>query len=413
MRSLFAGRSAFACGMLLLAATMCYFLGRGFSRLTPGLLENSNDLRIYWQTGEAILAGQLPYRDFFIEYPPGAIPAFIPPAVFTDSRLAYIDAFALEMGLSLVASLVLVGFASRRMFGAASWLLPGATFAAGASLLYPVALTRYDATVTLALAVAVLCSAVGGRWVYLAYAALGFGAAAKLVPVLAAPALALARGKFVRGFLVAGLVGLLFVVPAVAFGETRFVESLLYHSERGLQIESIPASLLLAFGSVEGVTFDFGAFEVTGPGASLAATLSLPVTALLLALTCIPVYLDHRAGRLTAQMFPRYAAGFVLAFMVGSKVLSPQYLLWLLPLVPLAGAGATGALLSVLVVLNCWLTTEVFPKSYTALVNLQAPGPEFLLARNIGLVLLWVAVLFLPLLTGDGRKSKSAGEVEA
>lgn len=406
---------AFACGMLVFAGAMCYLLFRGFSNLTPGLLEDSNDLRIYRQTGEAVLAGRIPYRDFFIEYPPGSIPAFVPPALSTDSQLAYIDAFAIEMGLLLVASLVVVGLAARRMFGASSWPVPCATFAVGAALLYPVALTRYDAVVTLALAVAVLCSAVGGRWVYLGYASLGFGAAAKLVPVLAAPALAAARGRVLGGLLIAGLVGLAFVVPAFVFGETRFVESLLYHSERGLQIESVPASVLLAVGSVEGVTFDFGSFEVTGPGAALAASLSLPFTAVLLALTCVPLYLDYRAGRLTRDAFPRYAAGFVLAFMVGSKVLSPQYLLWLLPLVPLAGTSAVGVLFSALFLVSCWLTTEVFPKSYTALVNLQSPGPEFLLARNVGLTLLWAAVMLVPLLVieRDGKAAKANGESRA
>lgn len=409
--SFLAGRAAFTGGIALLAAAMCYLLYRGFSRLTPGLLEDSNDLRIYWQTGEAVMSGQLPYRDFFIEYPPGAIPAFLPPAFLTDNRLAYIDAFALEMGFFLVASLVLVGLAARQMFGASSWLLPCATFAVSAALLYPVALTRYDAVVTLALSASVFGAALGGRWVYLAYASLGFGAAAKLVPVLVAPALAATRGRFVRGFAVAGVVGLAFVVPAVYFGETRFIESLLYHSERGLQIESVGASLLLALGSVESVVFDFGAFEVTGSGAGFFAAVSLPATLVLLAATAVPLVLAHRAGTLRHTDFPRYAAAFVLAFMIASKVLSPQYFLWLLPLVPLVGVGSFGIVASALFVVTCWLTTEVFPKSYTALVNLQSPGPEFLLTRNVGLVLLWLAVVFLPLLSRSERKPESSGVV--
>ena len=34
------------------------------------------DLHIYRQYGDALLAGHVPYRDFFVEYPPGAIPLF-------------------------------------------------------------------------------------------------------------------------------------------------------------------------------------------------------------------------------------------------------------------------------------------------------------------------------------------------
>jgi len=87
----------------------------------------------------------------------------------------------------LVAALVLTALAARRLRGHSAWPVPALAFAASGLFLYPVAVSRYDAIVALTLAVAALCAALGGRYLLLAYASLGFGAAAKLVPGLATP----------------------------------------------------------------------------------------------------------------------------------------------------------------------------------------------------------------------------------
>lgn len=377
-----------------------------FAGLPPDLSEGSNDLRIYRDTGEALLRGEVPYRDFFIEYPPGSIPAFAPPALFSDSAGGYIALFAHEMALVLVASLVLVALTARRIFvGSHDWIVPSLTFAVCAAMLYPVAVTRYDAVVALTLAVASFCVASGGRWGFvLAYASLGFGAAAKLVPALAALPLALAgRRAAGAGFAVFFGVLALFFAPALWLGGERFVESFAYHADRGLQVESLGSSVLMNLGFVEEVGFAFGAFEARGRGVEIVSALSLPLTGVLLALTAAMMFSEHRAGRPLPERFPRYAAALILAFMLGSKVLSPQYMIWLLPLVPLGATGLAGVGVSLLFVAVCWTTSQIFPIHYGALLNLDSPGPQLLLARNLLLVVLWAAMLFLPSRVPSGK----------
>jgi hypothetical protein len=45
------------------------------------------DLPIYEEDATTLLDGEMPYRDFPIEYPPGALPMFVLPAVmFGDAR---------------------------------------------------------------------------------------------------------------------------------------------------------------------------------------------------------------------------------------------------------------------------------------------------------------------------------------
>lgn len=382
--------------LTVIGGLMYWALMAGFASLSPDLREGSNDLRIYREAGEAVLRGELPYRDFFIEYPPGSVPAFVPPALLTDGRFEYINFFAQEMALVLLASLVLIALTARRLFGARAWLLPSITFAIGAALLYPVAVTRYDAIVTLSLATAVFCAALGGRYVYVAYASLGLGAAAKLVPALAAIPLAAIREKAVRGFALAAAIGILFFAPALFFGGSRFIESFAYHAERGLQVESVWSSVLIQLGFVEGISLGFGAFQVEGRGVELASSLSLPVTAALLAFTCFVMYREYRAdGFLRAESFPRHAAALVLAFIIGSKVLSPQYMLWLLPLLPLVG-GSVGTAVSGILLAACLLTTLVFPVYYGSLLDVSSPGSELLMARNLLLIALWALLLAKP-----------------
>jgi hypothetical protein len=364
--------------------------------LPPNVREDSNDLSIYRQVGEALLRGEIPYRDFFVEYPPGSLPAFVPPALFSADETGYISLFSSEMALVLAATLVLTALAARNLRGSSAWTVPAVTFTAAAIMLYPVAVTRYDAVLALTLAIAVFCATLGGRYLFVAYASLGFGAAAKFVPAIATVPLALARRGVVRGYLVFVGVLALFFAPALLLGGGSFLGSFAYHTDRGLQMESLAASVLMKLGWVNEVVFAYGAFEVRGWGVELASSLSVPFTGALLLVTAFFMYREYRSGRLGLRSFPRYAAALILAFMLGSKVLSPQYVLWLLPLVPLGAGGVAQVGVSAVFLAVCWTTTRVYPVHYEDLLDLRSPGPDLILARNLLLVLLWTLLLLLP-----------------
>jgi len=389
----------------LLGAALFWLLMQRFSSMPAGIAAESNDVRLYREAGEALLGGALPYRDFFIEYPPASLLAFVVPALLTSGLDGFATVFAAEMSLFLVASLALVALAARG-FGR-GWLAPALVFAAAALLLYPVSTVRYDPLATLTLAAAAW-SAAAARPIT-GYAALGLGTAAKLVPVLAVPALALCRGDPERVSLASlirreapaiivvfcGTVGFFFGA-ALLTGGVGFVQSFAYHSDRGLQLESVWTSALMALGWVRDISFEFGAFDVSGYGAGLAGALSLPVTLALLGVSGLVMYREHRAGRLARKDFPRFAAAFVLAFMIASKVLSPQYMLWLLPLLPLAASGLAGAGVSAIFLISCWTTTQIYPTHYGQLMQLDSGAVTLLVMRNLLLLLLWVLMLALP-----------------
>lgn len=392
--------------LTLLGSLLFWRLMAGFYGLPPTMRAESNDLQLYQTTGESLLRGEIPYRDFFIEYPPGGIPTFLPPALFSSETGRFATLFAAEMSLVLVVTLVVVALTARRLGGGRAWVVPALTFTAGTLILYPIAVTRFDPLVTLSLALAVFGAVLGGRYRILSYASLGFGAAAKLVPVLATVPLAMLgdRGEALSRWLWRTALGFLaffamlglFFVPAYLLGGERFVESFTYHTDRGLQLESLGSAVLMKLGWVQNIVFQYGAWEVEGRGVGLLSALSLPISGALLLVTALAMYRDHRVHGFVAAKFPRYAAAFILAFMVGSKVLSPQYLLWLLPLLPLAAFGLWGLAVSGIFLVACWTTTQIFPNYYGELMGLEPEAVNLLLLRNLLLVMFWVVMLVLP-----------------
>jgi hypothetical protein len=298
------------------------------------------------------------------------------------------------------------------------WPFPAAVFTAAVLLLYPIAVARYDPVVALSLAAAMAFAVLGrGRlrpWgLALAWFSLGVGAAAKLVPALVAAPLALLhrerRALVVGGAVFAGTLAL-FLVPALVVGREGFLQSFEYHADRGIQIESVVASVLMRLGYIERVLFQFGAHEVWGYGTAFWGSMSLPVTGALLILTGAVALRERLNGHFGAAQLPRYAAAFLLAFMIGSKVLSPQYMIWLLPLIPLAARGLWGLAISAIFLAACWTTTQVFPFHYEELYRGEAPAINVLLGRNILLVVLWGLMLALPRQRFNGRTESGGPE---
>ena len=377
-----------------LGAFLYWRLFAMFEQLPPVRKQGSASLIIYHRAGEALLHGKIPYRDFFIEYPPGSLLVFAPPALFSSNRGAYTQLFAIEMALATVVALILTALTARRFWGPWGYIIPAATFTAAAIPFYNLILARYDAAIMLTLAFSTLCVALGGRYVLMAYAALGFGAAAKLIPALATLPLATLRKGAGRGYGTFFAVLTLFFTPPLLLGSEGLIKSFVYQADRGLQVESLGASVLLKLGVADRIGFGHGAFEVRGRGVEFVSALSFPITAVLLAITALMMYREYRLGRLGVEQYPRYAAALILAYMLGSRVLSPQFMLWLLPLVPLVGRRFVKIVISAVFLAACG-ATRLLLLHYSALLELRFPGPDLLYARNVLLVFLWGLLLFM------------------
>jgi hypothetical protein len=130
--------------------------------------------------------------------------------------------------------------------------------------------------------------------------------------------------------------------------------------------------------------------HATGTGAVAAAQDALQIVALLV------VWVAFARAPATRERFVRYTAATATAYVAFGKVLSPQYLIWLVPLVPLV-AGRRGLVASVLLGVALVLTQLWFPFRYYNLRDLHDAFAAWLvLARDVWLLVL-LAVLLVPL----------------
>jgi uncharacterized membrane protein len=332
------------------------------------------DWPTYQRYGDAILKqGLVPYRDFAVEYPPGALAVFVLPSAFGD----YAAAFAWEMAACGVA-LVAVVAAIRRE---AAFYVALAPVLAGSLIL-----SRFDLWPAL-LTVAALALLLREHH-RLGWALLGAAVAAKLWPLVLVP-LALVW-SYRAGRLRAALAGLAVLVaaflPFAILAPHGLWDSLRGQASRPLQIESLGASLFTAFGHPS-VISSHGSQNVAGHGTVGALFTALQVASL------VGLWIAFARGPATGDGLLRYSAAAVCAFIAFGKVLSPQFLLWLIPLVPLVrgrrGLAATGLLTAALVLTQVW-----FPRHYWAYV-FGFHRAEVVLVRNLALVTL-LAVLAWP-----------------
>jgi uncharacterized membrane protein len=182
---------------------------------------------------------------------------------------------------------------------------------------------------------------------------LGLGTAVKLYPAVAVP-IAARRLRDPRGAATAFVAAIaVLVLPFFALAPGGVGYSLWTQARRHLQIESLGASLLLAasklgihhVGWIAGAP---GSIDLGGRLAYAVGTLSSVVAVVLVLL----VAWSYWQGPDSDERLVTAWAAAVAAFTVFGKVLSPQYLTWLVPVVPLAagrrGLAAAGALLAAL-----------------------------------------------------------------
>ena len=353
------------------------------------------DLPIYEEYASMTFDGQMPYRDFPLEYPPGALPMFLLPVVmFGDAQdahwsppndagrryhLAFDSLVVLLSGAIVTLTALSLAVLLRRPRGQAISL---AVVASSPLLIGHVFVERYD-VFPAALTAAALAAGVRGRY-RLGGAALGLGAAAKVYPALLVPVLLIVAARH-RG-----------IREAIAsWPETRAM--LRNQLGGGLQVETLASSLLVmtqhianwAGLSTSQLTVrpaEHGLGRAVLHGAGIDAT-TTTLNVLLVFVLCLLWLTLARSKSDAHEDLVRYSAATMAVALVLGTVLSAQYVTWLVPLVPLVG-GKRGTTATLAFVAAAALTHAWFPSdNYGNYLRDFDPGAaSLLLARNLALL---------------------------
>lgn len=363
-----------------------------------GLVTDSlwGDVGHYEGFARRILDGDVPYGDFTVEYPPFALPAFVAPALLTSTAPDYLFTFKLLMAGCGVAVLLATGYSLGRLGSDRVETLTGlGTIALAPLLLGHVFLNRYDLWPAAIVAISVAAYLSGRDALGSAFLAGSFAAkifTASMIPLAAGRILArtgprgLARSTAVFAAVCLAIFGYFLVTSFGGLGFSYWTQA-----SRDLHTESFAGSVLLALDELglyaaSIVPGDPGSLDLDGRLPTLLAT----ITTAGAAAAILWIWLVCRRSLRSDAVFVTGSTAAAVAFLALAKVISPQFLTWLLPLVPLV-AGPAGTIAAGLLVASMILT-QLELRGWEGL-HIDAWAVWLLLARNVLLLLLLVVLL--------------------
>lgn len=350
-----------------------------FKVITPPGPDVTSDVSVIYQGWyEVLKTGTYPLDDVTWQYPPAAALAIASPAVLPF--LGYASAFFV---LAFLCDAVVLGLLLRAGRGGGRSPRGAWVWVVGVPLLGPTAYARYDLMVTAVAVAALLAGAARPR---LMGALAGFGALLKVWPVLLL--VGVERGRATRRSWTAAAVSAVALVVACYAAMPGALAFLTFQRDRGTEIESLGALVFQVarhFGWEGSVLLNYGSVEFVGPYVQLVSRAALGLTAL--AFGWLLMW-RLRVREFTAGSLCDAAFTAVALFTTTSRVISPQYMLWL---VGLAAAALTVrasrmALPAVLVLVATAVTLLEFPLLFDRVVAGDPVGIALLVVRNGSLV---------------------------
>lgn len=375
--------------------TRVWVLLSGFSVLPyPESKFLFSDVRLYdWWAGN-IADGFFPINDPMWQYPPLAALVFLVGYLIAPNTIGFVF-------LVLLADLVIMILLVKRSSELANYL-PAAIWLATPLLMGPIMLGRFDVFPTLAAVFALLYISSPRKFGI----ALAIGGLLKVWPILLL--LATPKGTLLRvllWFMVTFGVGSLLL-------RIWWKESFSFlggQRSRGLQIEAVgalPYQLWNAGPETVKSAFQFGAIEVVAIGTGVTS----------LVITVIGIYLLGRLsfwrlfGKLDSAEPADIALLALLLAIVTSRVLSPQYLVWVFGILAVCAIKPQRNFqkIFVLISISSGLGQLIYPGWY---LSLQQGGTAAVAAHAIRIVtLVWATALVWENLSPKTRTVQSTND---
>ncbi|MBI4100672.1 DUF2029 domain-containing protein [Candidatus Microgenomates bacterium] len=373
----------------------------------------SLDVAHYFNLANKFFEGQAPYKDYFVNYLPGAFLFFLTPRLLTTQLIPYFVAFS---------SLVMIFFLFGLSFLIREWEKAGkekiwlVILILSSILILPLSLMRFDLFPTILTLVALNIFLRKGFLLGEFYLALG--AVTKIFPAIFLPFFLIEfwqkkeKVRALKGLSVFFLTSFIVLLPYIAFGGGKgLLDSLEYNFDRTIQIESVPASFLFAGFLLGKPVETFGAFASWNVGSNWDGGLTSAFLILWLTAFAWLFFWFYRRTKIIKDVREKeflLIKAVLIAILITvsfSRTFSPQYLIWSWPFTLWFFLYLTKTRMVVLGSLWCLILfiTMLNLARYTELIALEPLAVSSGILRNI---------LYLALLVGVAATSISEGNVK-
>jgi len=357
------------------------------------------DVELYFEYADLIFTGNVPYRDFAVEYPPLAFLFLVIPRFFSGNLMGYADGFAVLMVAFDIAGLFFLSRIahSMRLPHFKTLLIYTVVF----YLLGDIVINRFD-VIPAVMSLAAMYFYTAGKN-KTAWFVLALGVLTKIYPAVLAPLFALPYvfsreyRPLCKSLAVFALTGAVFSLPFLIASPTGFWDFISFHSDRGLQLESGYASLLMLADMLE-ITFVEvirapASVDLQAPASDFLIAASSYFAAAVLVFCYWLYYRKVVKQGVTSRAIIAYSLGITALLLVSTKIFSTQFVIWLYPLVPLAVGRLRHPAWVAFGVVGL-LSSYLYPHNYGQLMNLEQPAVIFLILRNILVTALGVAAIW-------------------
>jgi hypothetical protein len=365
-----------------------------------------SDLNLYSFLAKNIIAGQVPYFDFQFEYPPLSLIFIVLPGVAAKLIGNFDTPYRLIMMLFDIGCLLLVGQITRQLYNGDKRKMIGAgiIYLALTTISFQVLYDRLDIVLSFLILLSINL-ALSQRWL-LACLALWLGTSIKLFPIILFPVLMLYQFRTPRkktGVLSAFggslIIAIAILVTTISLFGDWWGYMIEYHSHRGIQIESVYATIIMLVSYVgidSTISHQYGAFQIANSFSPIMAALAIPLISLLL-LAIYYAYYVRSNGRDKVNrgfLLFRGISAVLLSFIAFNKVLSPQFMLWLFPILSILAVSKHQSKIAIaLLFVAAATTTLIFPYMYRSLVAQELAAVVILAVRNSCLIVILVQVI--------------------
>lgn len=368
------------------------------------------DLEHYYYNAGDVLDGRMPYSGFRFEYPPMSLLFMLVPRLLTwDLHSFYYGCAVLTYVFIVIGSYFLLRMADERI--GCRWqthlillclVVFGSYFVIARNDVYPTVM-----------AVIALWLYMGRRYAP-AFVIMSLAALTKLYPALfLIPMLipfVLRRDWRNLGvsFVCVAVTGLLVELPFLIADPGTAFAYLTYHSDRGIQVESVASSIFMVLNTVFpgdlAVVFNYGSDNITGalPDA-LAPYMNSIMWAVLAVFILVMLVRIARAGldrERTEAVVAVMCVAALMLFITFSKVYSAQYYIWIVLLLPFTQISCLGAshrkeILKILIPFGIFTTASYVAYVECGLMDMDLFAIAMTAIKNAFHVLLMAEILHM------------------